>query len=204
MINAIIKAMKQAESNSIQYYIDNRQYNKPRLLLHACCGPCALGALDAIGDAFDVTVFFYNPNILPDDEFIRRLDALKTVVRHFNVKLVVPTQSAEEYLSLVKDMHDLPEGGKRCAVCFDLRLGATARYLASHRDEYDFFATTLTVSPHKNAALINEIGEEAAEAAGVKYLHSDFKKRNGYLRSTQLSKELGIYRQNYCGCRFDD
>lgn len=197
--------MKNVDENTIERYVDAPSPTKPRLLLHACCGPCTLGALDFMRDAFDVTVFFYNPNILPKDEFIHRLDALKAVVAHYDgVKLIVPEQSEADYLPLVDGMHALPEGGARCSVCFELRLGATAAYLAAHKDEYDFFATTLTVSPHKNAALINETGERVAAREGVKYLRSDFKKRGGYLHSTQLSRQLGIYRQNYCGCRFDD
>ena len=176
---------------------------KPRLLLHACCGPCASSVIERLSPYFDITVFFYNPNILPKDEFTRRLDALKVVVSHFDgTKLIVPKQDESEYVPLVSGLEDEPEGGKRCGICFALRLDKTAKYLASHKDKFDFFATTLTVSPHKDYARINEIGRSVAQKYGVRYLTSNFKKHDGYLRSTQLSKELGIYRQDYCGCRF--
>ncbi len=177
---------------------------KPRLLLHACCGPCAAGTLANIAEFFDVTIYYYNPNIMPKEEFIRRLDALKQVVAHFyGVKLIVPPQCEEDYISLIKGLETAPEGGARCAKCFEMRLENTAKYMSLHSGEYDFFATTLTVSPMKNAALINEIGNAAAKAHGVTYLASDFKKRDGYLKSTKLCKEWDIYRQHYCGCKFD-
>ena len=177
---------------------------KSRLLLHACCGPCASSVLEYLTPYFDVTVFFYNPNIMPKEEFIRRLEALKVVILHFDgVKLIVPEQDENDYISLVKGLEGEPEGGKRCGVCFALRLDETAKYLSSHKSEYDFFATTLTVSPHKDNVRINEIGGSIANKYDVKYLSSNFKKRDGYLRSTQLSKEFGIYRQDYCGCKFE-
>ena len=193
------------EQGSIEEQIEKTKESgqKSRLLLHACCGPCASSVLEYLTPYFDITVFYYNPNILPNEEFIRRLDALKVVVSHFDgVKLVVPEQSGNEYLPLVKGLEGEPEGGKRCGVCFALRLDGTAKFMAQSGD-YDFFATTLTVSPHKDNVRINEIGKNIADKYGVKYLSSNFKKRNGYLRSTQLSKEFGIYRQDYCGCRFD-
>ncbi len=177
---------------------------KPRLLLHTCCGPCAAGTLANIAQYFEVTALYFNPNIMPRSEWEKRLDALKVVLKYFgDIPLVVPPQDDGQYLALVKGMEGLPEGGERCARCFDLRLSATAEYFAERRDDFDFFATTLTVSPHKNAALINEIGMRIAAYRAVPYLCSDFKKHDGFLKSTRLSKELGIYRQSYCGCRFD-
>ncbi len=194
--------MDRTDVNSVEYVMSSAS-EKPRLLLHACCGPCSAGVLDRIHPYFDTTIFFYNPNILPKEEFILRLEALKTVVSHFDgVKLIVPEQSAEEFVSRAAGMRALPEGGARCTLCFDIRLSKTAEYLSEHADEYDFFATTLTVSPHKNAPLINSVGAEAAARFGVRYLASDFKKHDGYLRSVQLSKQFGIYRQRYCGCGF--
>lgn len=195
-----------AKPGTVEYAIQKSIENgaKPRLLLHACCGPCASSVIEYLVPYFDITVYFYNPNILPNSEFIKRIDALKTVISHFNdIKLIIPTQSEDEYLELIKGFEQLPEGGHRCTMCFELRLENTARYLKHNLDKYDAFATTLTVSPHKNAALINSIGEKLATQYGVNYLQSDFKKRNGYLRSTQLCKEWNIYRQSYCGCRFD-
>ena len=188
---------------TVEYAIEQSKTSpqKPRLLLHACCGPCSSSVLEYLTPHFDVTVYYYNPNILPKDEFIKRENALKDVVSHFDgVKLVVPEQDETEYLSFVKGHKSDPEGGARCTLCFTLRLENTARYLEMHRDDFDFFATTLTVSPHKNAPLINEIGTSIARKLGVNYLCSDFKKRNGYLRSIQLCKEWNIYRQHYCGC----
>lgn len=196
-------AMKQYLQGTVEYELEKakRTGNKPRLLLHACCGPCTAGTLANIAEHFDITVYFYNPNIMPKEEFNARLDALKQVISHFDgVKLIVPPQSEEEYTALVTDLHDCPEGGARCNVCFDLRLKSTAEYLANHLNEYDFFTTTLTISPLKNAKLINEIGNRLATELGVKYLASDFKKRDGYLLSTHLCKEWNIYRQHYCGC----
>ena len=174
---------------------------KPRLLLHACCGPCASSVLEYLTPHFDVTVFYYNPNILPKEEFIKRENALKEVVSHFDgVNLIVPNQDEQEYVSYVKGHKSDPEGGARCSLCFNLRLENTTKYMLENVETFDFFATTLTVSPHKNAPLINEIGNTVAKKYGVNYLSSDFKKRDGYLRSIQLCKEWGIYRQTYCGC----
>lgn len=177
---------------------------KPRLLLHACCGPCASSVLEYLTPLFDVTVYFYNPNILPKEEFIKRENALKDVIAHFDgVKLIIPEQDEIEYISYVKGHKNDREGGARCSLCFTLRLEKTAEFLKSHSNEFDFFATTLTVSPHKNAPLINQIGNDVANKIGVKYLSSDFKKHDGYLRSTVLCREWGIYRQVYCGCISD-
>lgn len=176
---------------------------KPRLLLHVCCGPCACGVLEYIAPYFDVTAFYYNPNILPHEEWQLRLNALKTVLEYFgDIPLIVPQQSESEFLERARGYEALPEGGERCTRCFDLRLNVTGKYFSDHFADFDFFATTLTVSPHKNAKLINEIGLGIAELYDVPYLASDFKKHDGFLKSTQLSKQLGIYRQNYCGCLF--
>lgn len=194
------------EKGSIEEQIElaRETGTRPRLLLHACCGPCASSVLERLTPHFDVTVFFYNPNIMPKEEFNRRLEALKVVVLHFDgTKLIVPEQNENEYVPLVKGLESEQEGGARCGICFALRLEGTAKYLVSHKDEYDFFATTLTVSPHKDNVRINEIGNNIAAKYGVAYLSSNFKKQDGYLRSTQLSREFGIYRQDYCGCKFE-
>ncbi len=187
--------------------IDNFEatQNKPKLLLHVCCAPCLCGVIDRVIDKFDVTLFFYNPNIMPNAEFDKRLSALKEMLTHYlGTKLIVPDQNEQEFLAVANGLENEKEGGARCTKCFELRLSKTAEYLSNHTDEYDYFATTLTVSPHKNAPLINKIGNEIAEKFGVKYLESDFKKQNGFLLSTTLSKELGIYRQDYCGCEFSN
>ena len=195
--------MKKPLIGTVEYEIElaKETARKPRLLLHACCGPCASSVLEYLTPHFDVTVYYYNPNILPKDEFIIRENALKEVVSHFDgVNLVVPNQDEQEYVSYVKGHKSDPEGGARCSLCFNLRLENTAKYMLENVGTFDFFATTLTVSPHKNAPLINEIGNTVAKKYGVNYLSSDFKKRDGYLRSIQLCKEWGIYRQTYCGC----
>lgn len=194
---------KTPKIGTIEYEMQLAKENdqKPRLLLHACCGPCASSVLEYLTPLFDVTVYFYNPNILPKEEFIKRENALKDVIAHFDgVKLIIPEQDETEYISYVKGHKNDREGGARCSLCFTLRLEKTAEFLKIHSDEFDFFATTLTVSPHKNAPLINQIGNDVANKIGVKYLSSDFKKRDGYLRSTVLCREWGIYRQVYCGC----
>lgn len=195
--------MKKPLIGTVEYEIElaKETARKPRLLLHACCGPCASSVLEYLTPHFDVTVYYYNPNILPKDEFIKRENALKEVVSHFDgVNLVVPNQDEQEYVSYVKGHKSDPEGGARCSLCFNLRLENTAKYMLENVETFDFFVTTLTVSPHKNAPLINEIGNTVAKKYGVNYLSSDFKKRDGYLRSIQLCKEWGIYRQTYCGC----
>ena len=182
---------------------DIKTIEKPRLLLQVCCAPCFAGSVEYLTEHFDVTAFFYNPNIQPKQEFNLRLDALKQLIESFpSVKLVVPEQDENEYLTYVKGLEKEKEGGARCTGCFELRLEKTAKYMVDNATSYDYFATTLTVSPHKNAKLINEIGNKIATEYGVNYLESDFKKKDGYLRSIRLSKELDLYRQDYCGCEF--
>lgn len=176
----------------------------PRLLLHACCGPCASFVLECLAEHFDVTVLFYDPNIRPEAEYEKRLMTLKQLLERMPfsrpVRLLAPGWRGEEFMSAVKGLEKEPEGGKRCPVCFRLRLMETARM--AKEGGYDYFGTTLTVSPHKNAEQINFIGEELAGRTGVKWLPSDFKKQNGYLRSIELSRQYELYRQAYCGCGF--
>ena len=175
---------------------------RPTLLLQGCCGPCSSYVLEYLTRYFDVTLLFYNPNIRPEAEYEKRLAALKELLAKMPtatpVKLVEPGWRGGEFMAAVKGLENEPEGGARCAVCFRVRLEETARLAAA--EGYDFFGTTLTVSPHKNAPMLNAIGEALGERYGVRWLPSDFKKRNGYLRSIQLSREYGIYRQEYCGC----
>ena len=175
---------------------------RPSLLLQACCGPCSSYVLEYMTKYFDVTVLFYNPNIRPEAEYDKRLTTLKQLLAAMPMDhppaLMEPGWRGEEFEKAVKGLEHEPEGGARCAVCFQLRLEETARMAAEWG--FDYFGTTLTVSPHKNAEVINAIGEKLAGEYEVKWLPSDFKKRNGYLRSIQLSKEYGLYRQEYCGC----
>jgi predicted adenine nucleotide alpha hydrolase (AANH) superfamily ATPase len=175
---------------------------RPRLLLQGCCGPCSSYVLEYLTQYFQVTLLFYNPNIRPEAEYDKRLAALKTLLAAMPtaspVELMEPGWRGEEYTQAIVGLEQEPEGGSRCTVCFQLRLEETARLAKA--GAFDFFATTLTVSPHKNAALLNQMGQELGQKYGVLWLPSDFKKRNGYLRSIQLSKEYGLYRQEYCGC----
>ena len=177
---------------------------RPRLLLHACCGPCSSACLERLCECFDVTVCWYNPNIEPSEEYEKRLENMQKLLDAMPLThpaaLMICSYEPERFLSLCRGLENEKEGGARCAVCFRLRLEETAR--RAKEENYDFFTTTLTISPHKNAPLINAIGQETAKKYGVRFLPSDFKKKNGFLRSIQLSDEYGIYRQNYCGCRF--
>lgn len=173
---------------------------KKRLLLHVCCAPCLCGTMEKLLFHFEVTAYFYNPNIIPIEEFNLRLSAVKDLIVHYpQIKLIVPQQDVGDYLECIKGLEQEDEGGARCARCFELRLYNTAQFLANN--DFDFYATTLTVSPHKNAVVINEIGSRIAESLGITYLCSDFKKQDGYLKSIILSKELKLYRQTYCGCK---
>jgi len=194
-----------------------RQYNKemksllaalaeegerPTLLLHACCAPCASYPLTFLADAFELTVYYYNPNITDLAEQDKRYEELRRHLaeKYPKVGLIRGAHDEEKFLAMAKGLEEAPEGGLRCARCFELRLQDTARLAAE--DGYDYFATTLTLSPLKNPVLINGIGEKLAEKYGVKYLASDFKKDGGYLRSVEICKEQGLYRQNYCGCAY--
>ncbi len=172
------------------------------MLLHSCCGPCSTYCIEYLAKAFDLTVLFYNPNIAPAEEYARRAAEQARYIRDFTdgVRCEICEYRPEEFLSLVKGLEKCPEGGERCEKCFELRLDRCAR-LAAERG-FDYFCTTLTVSPHKNAELINRIGESKAAEYGVAFFPSDFKKKNGYLRSVELAKEASLYRQNYCGCAF--
>lgn len=174
----------------------------PSLLLHACCAPCASHPLTLLADVFDLTVFYYNPNITNEEEREKRFLELK---RHLEknyprVGLIKGNADENRFLEAAKGLESTPEGGLRCAKCFALRLNETARLAA--QDGFDFFATTLTLSPLKNPVLINGIGEKAAETFGVRYLATDFKKDGGYFHSIEICKAEGLYRQNYCGCIF--
>lgn len=171
----------------------------PTLLLHSCCGPCSSYVLEYLSEYFDITLFFYNPNIQPAEEYKKRFDTQKQLLD--TAKYTHPVKFAEgrydpdKFFLAVKGLEGEMEGGKRCQKCFEMRLCETAAQ--AKKGNFDFFATTLTVSPHKNALLINKIGSEYEG-----YLPSDFKKREGYKRSIILSKEYNLYRQDYCGCIF--
>lgn len=178
---------------------------RKRLLLHACCAPCSSYCLEYLREAFALTVFFYNPNLTEQEEYRRRVEEEKRLIALMNgqegssqIEILEGRYEPERFLEAAKGLETCKEGGERCVRCFALRLGETARVAAE--GGFDFFTTSLTISPLKNSALLNQIGAQEGERYGVRFLPSDFKKNNGYLRSTQLSRLYGLYRQNYCGC----
>ena len=185
------------------------QDTKPSLFLHSCCGPCSSYCLSYLNDFFQITVFYYNPNIDPYEEYQHRLSEQKRLIDCLNqdlsadIQLVEGSYDHNEFLEAAKGLEEEPEGGKRCRECFFLRLSETEKQAAF--GGFDYFATTLTVSPHKNALWINEVGEECAQkdqTGHLLWLPSDFKKKNGYQKSIELSRKYKLYRQNYCGCEF--
>lgn len=175
---------------------------RPSLLLHACCAPCSSYVMEYLSEYFDITVLYYNPNISPYEEYQKRSDELSRLVREMeklkNVRVVISPYEPESFEEIAKGREDLKEGGARCFECYKLRLDYSAKYAKEH--SFDFFTTTLSISPHKNALVLNEIGATLSDKYGVPYLFSDFKKRGGYKRSCELSEQFGLYRQNYCGC----
>ncbi|MBF0997458.1 MAG: epoxyqueuosine reductase QueH [Lachnospiraceae bacterium] len=178
---------------------------RKRLLLHACCAPCSSYCLEYLREAFALTVFFYNPNLTEQEEYRRRVEEEKRLIDLMNgqggssqIEILEGRYEPERFLEAAKGLETCKEGGERCVRCFALRLGETARVAAE--GGFDFFTTSLTISPLKNSALLNRIGAQEGERYGVRFLPSDFKKNNGYLRSTQLSRLYDLYRQNYCGC----
>ncbi len=182
---------------------DRTENRVPRLLLHSCCAPCSSSVLEFLSDDFEITVFYYNPNITDETEYRHRVTEQKRLIKELPVKhpvtFVEGAYEPDKFFEIAKGLEEVPEGGTRCRKCFALRLGETAALAA--REGYDFFCTTLTVSPLKDAEAINEIGERIATAYdGLLFLPSDFKKGDGYKRSLELSKEYGLYRQDYCGC----
>ena len=186
----------------------NREIEKlggvPSLLLHSCCAPCSSAVLERLTEFFDITVFFYNPNISPAEEFLHRAEEQKRLIKEMAFKhrigIITENYDENEFFDAVRGLENEPEGGKRCTVCYNLRLEKTAKKALELG--YDYFTTTLTVSPLKDAQRLNSIGFANGEKYGVNFLPSDFKKHDGYKRSIELSAEYGLYRQNYCGCKF--
>ncbi len=178
--------------------------NKPKLLLQVCCAPCSSYVIEYLSSFFHITLYYYNPNISPESEYVFRLAELHRFTEEFppakDVKYIEADYDPKAFLEMAKGLEHLPEGGERCERCYRLRLDKTAR---TAKDEgFDFFTTTLSISPYKNAEWLNAIGRELSEKYGVKYLFSNFKKKNGYKRSIELSEKHGLYRQDYCGCAF--
>lgn len=174
----------------------------PTLLLHSCCAPCSSYCLEYLSEYFKITVFYYNPNIYPESEYALRTEEQKRLIKELKVKNEISFLeigfNPEEFYSAVKGLEKEKEGGERCFVCYRLRLSKTAE--EAKKRGFDYFTTTLSISPLKNAEKLNEIAEDEGIKNGINHLPSDFKKKNGYKRSTELSKEYGLYRQDYCGC----
>jgi predicted adenine nucleotide alpha hydrolase (AANH) superfamily ATPase len=176
---------------------------KPKLLLHSCCAPCSSAILEFLQNYFDITVYFYNPNITFEEEYYKRLNEQREYheKRGYSIKVIEGKYDPrEDFFKQVKGLEDRKEGGERCFKCYTLRMEATAQ--KAKELGFDYFSTVLSISPLKNAQWINEIGEELSEKYGIKFLNGDFKKKNRYLRSTEISREYELYRQDYCGCVF--
>lgn len=176
---------------------------KPKLLLHSCCAPCSSAILEFLQNYFDITVYFYNPNITFEEEYYKRLNEQREYheKRGYSIKVIEGNYNPkEDFFKQVKGLEDRKEGGERCFKCYTLRMEATAQ--KAKELGFDYFSTVLSISPLKNAQWINEIGEKLSEKYGIKFLNGDFKKKNRYLRSTEISREYKLYRQDYCGCVF--
>jgi len=189
----------------------NPQEKKPTLLLHACCGPCSSYVIEYLSSYFDITIFYYNPNIYPKKEYERRLNELEDFIPRFEpavknkVKIVVSTYEPKDFFEATnvlneEELQQEAEKGIRCRRCYEFRMKKAYAYAA--KNKFDWFCTTLSISPFKDSVMINEIGTELAEENSVRFLTSDFKKKGGFLRSLELSREYGLYRQDYCGCLY--
>jgi len=187
--------------------MEGLQGKRKSLLLHSCCAPCSSAVLEKLQEIFEITVFYYNPNISEDSEYRKRVEEQKRLIDAFNqkkpecsIQIIDGDYEPERFYEIAKGLETCPEGGERCFRCYALRLEKTAQL--AKEGGYDYFTTTLTISPLKNAAKLNEIGEEMASKYETTFLPSDFKKKEGYKRSIELSKEYDLYRQNFCGCAF--
>lgn len=174
----------------------------PSLLLHTCCAPCSSYVLEYLSEYFNITIYYYNPNINTYEEFKKRADEQLKLINEINFKnkidCIVAEYDNNEFEDAIKGLQDEPEGGNRCFKCYRLRLEQTCKYALKHN--FDYFTTSLSISPYKNSSKLNEIGAELEKIYNVKYLYADFKKKNGYKRSIELSKIYNLYRQDYCGC----
>lgn len=190
--------MKENYAKKLENIINNLEY-KPKILLHSCCAPCSSYVIDYLNNYFDITILYYNPNISPIEEYEKRKqEEIKFIKNYKDVKFLDCDYDNNLYNKLIKGLENEPERGKRCNVCFELRLEKTA--ILAKENNYEYFGTTLTVSPYKNAEIINKIGEKIQENYKIKWLYSDFKKNDGYKKSIELSKKYNLYRQDYCGC----
>lgn len=195
---------KRNYQKELDLIIKKEERRTPTLLLHSCCAPCSSYVLEYLSAYFAITVLYYNPNIYPAEEYSRRVEEQKRLIGSLSVTHPIHFLEGRfdpgEFYDAVKGLEHIPEGGERCHACFRLRLEEAA--LAARQGKFDYFTTTLTISPLKNAAKLNEIGEQLADSYGLHWLPSDFKKKNGYKRSIELSAQYGLYRQDYCGCVF--
>ena len=180
------------------------QQLRPKLLIHSCCAPCSSYVLEYLSQYFEITIFYFNPNIYPEEEYSRRVEEQKQLIQAMPLTSKITFRQGEyqplDYYQAIKGLEKEREGGDRCFVCYELRLREAA--MSAKEGGYDYFTTTLSISPHKKSEKLNEIGSKLAAEYGVVYLPSDFKKKNGYKRSIELSKEYNLYRQDYCGCVF--
>ena len=178
--------------------------DKKRILLHSCCAPCSSHVITFLTNFFDITILYYNPNISPIEEYEKRKEEQIRLINEIEkinkIDIIDCDYDNDKYESLIKGYEDCPERGQRCTICFNLRLEKTAKMASELK--YDYFCSTLTVSPYKNSKLINEIGEKLGEKYNIKWLYSDFKKEDGYKKSIELSHKYNLYRQNYCGCKY--
>ena len=193
--------MKTNYQKKLEELVNNLDYI-PKLLLHSCCAPCSSRCIEFLSNYFDITVIYYNPNISPVSEYEKRKQEQIKFIKEFKSKNKLDFMDVEynynDFVTISKGLEKEKEGGKRCFKCYRMRMEMTAK--KAKENKYDFFGTTLTVSPYKNSQVLNQIGEELQEEYDIKYLYSDFKKNNGYKRSIELSHEYNLYRQDYCGC----
>jgi predicted adenine nucleotide alpha hydrolase (AANH) superfamily ATPase len=180
--------------------LNKEDEKKPSLLLHICCAPCATHTLEQLRKDFNVTGLFYNPNIQPETEFKRRLEETRRLAALMDFTVIFLEEGQDKWSESTKGYEDEPEGGQRCSICYKLRLEKTAQYAKAQG--FAWFTTTLTISPHKKASIINDIGSELADNYGINFYNADFKKKNGFKKSSELSKKYQLYRQSYCGCLF--
>lgn len=191
---------------NVNIYMDDIQKDKPSLLLHSCCGPCSTAVIERLAGEYNITVYFYNPNITDQEEYIKRRDSQIIVIEEFNnhstdkVAYKEGPYNSDDFIKIAEPYGDLPEGGKRCTECFILRLEQTA--ITASMEGFHAFATTLTISPHKDFELIGGIGNQLGIKYRVNFLNENFKKKAGFQRSIELSKKYKLYRQNYCGCKY--
>jgi len=198
--------MKQNEQIEMEKIIEKEQQNNniPTLLLHSCCAPCSSYVLETLSNYFKITIFYYNPNIYPIEEYLKRKEEEKRFIKEFDSKYKIEMLDCDYegnlFFDMAKGLENKKEGEERCYLCYNLRMKKTA--IEAKNNNFDYFTTTLSISPHKNSQWINEIGKNLEDKFGINYLCADFKKRNGYKMSLELSKKYNLYRQDYCGCKY--